>query len=58
MRGPETQEAPLPCHKRGEPVLPGRNPDDFEAPALAWNAEDRLICEGIKPQRRGCLRQR
>lgn len=51
--GTETQEALLPYHKRREKVLLGRNPDDFDAPALAWNAEDRLICEGIKPQHRG-----
>ena len=50
---PDTQEALLAYHKRGEKVLLGRNPDDFEAPALAWNADDRLICEGIEPQRRG-----
>lgn len=51
--GPETQEDLLPYHRRGEAILLGRDPDDFEAPALAWNAENRLICEGIHPVKRG-----
>jgi hypothetical protein len=51
--GPDTQDALLVCHQRREKVLLGRNPDDFEAPALAWNAEGRLICDGIEPQRAG-----
>ena len=43
----------LPDHKRGEEVLLGRDPDDFNAPALAWNAKNELICEGIQPVVRG-----
>lgn len=50
---PDTQEDLLPYHKSGESILLGRDPDDFDAPALAWNADNRLICEGIKPVKRG-----
>lgn len=50
---PDTQEDLIPYHKSGAQVLLGRDPDDFSAPALAWNAENRLICEGIKPVKRG-----
>jgi putative transposase len=50
--GPETQEALLPYHGQGE-ILLGRDPDDYSAPALAWNAENKLICEGIEPVRPG-----
>jgi len=46
--GPDTQEALLRYHGKG-PILLGRNPDDLIAPALAWNAEGDLICEGIAP---------
>ncbi len=34
----DTQEALLPYHKSGQAILLGRDPDDFSAPALAWNA--------------------
>ena len=50
--GPETQEQLRPYHKKG-PILLGRDPDDFAAPALAWNEKDRLICQGIMPVARG-----
>ena len=51
--GPETQDALLPYHKRDK-ILLGRDPDNLAAPALAWNADNELICEGIEAiQRRG-----
>jgi len=50
---PETQEDLLPYHKSGQAILLGRDPDDFSAPALAWNEDNRLICEGIMPVTRG-----
>lgn len=50
---PDTQENLLPYHRQGEAVLLGRDPDDFSAPALAWNARNDLICEGIQPVARG-----
>ena len=50
---PDTQQDLLPYHKTGEAVLLGRDPDDFTAPALAWNARNELICEGIQPVARG-----
>ena len=46
--GPETQEALLRHHKRDR-ILLGRNPDDFSAPAIVWDAAGNLICEGIAP---------
>ena len=46
---PNTQRDLKSCHERGEAILPGRDPDDFAAPALAWNAKNELICEGIQP---------
>jgi len=50
--GPETQAALLPHHKRDR-ILLGRNPDDFSAPAIAWDAAGNLICEDIAPIERG-----
>ena len=50
---PDTQQDLLPYHKSGEAVLLGGEPDDFTAPALAWNAKNELICEGIQPVARG-----
>ena len=50
---PETQADLLPYHKSGQAILLGRDPDDFSVPALAWNEDDRLICEGIMPVKRG-----
>ena len=49
---PDTQQDLLPYHKNGE-ILLGRDPDNFTAPALAWNAKNELICEGIQPVARG-----
>lgn len=45
---PNTQAALLPWHGAGQ-ILFGRNPDDFDAPAVAFDAEGRLICEEILP---------
>lgn len=50
---PDTQNVLLPYHKKGVAVLLGRDPDDFAVPALAWNAKNELICEGIQPVMRG-----
>lgn len=50
--GPETQAALLPFHGKGKSNL-GRDPEDFDAPALAFDDAGRLICEGIEPARRG-----
>ncbi|MCX7299918.1 MAG: hypothetical protein NTX73_05995 [Rhodobacterales bacterium] len=50
--GPETQDALLRHHKKG-PILLGRDPDDFSAPAIAWDADGNLICQGIAPVQRG-----
>lgn len=50
---PDTQEDLIDYHKSKAQILLGRDPDDFSAPALAWNADNRLICEGIKPVKRG-----
>ena len=49
---PDTQQDLLPYHKKGA-ILLGRDPDDLTAPALAWNAKNALICEGIQPVARG-----
>lgn len=46
--GPDTQADLLPYHGKGQRILLGRNPDDFEAPALAFNEDRRLICENIE----------
>ena len=51
--GPETQDDLLPYHKSGQAILLGRDPDDFTAPALAWNADNELICESITAVTRG-----
>lgn len=52
---PETQEFLLDYHKpkKGVRILLGRNPDDFEQPALAYNEAGTLICEGILPVKHG-----
>jgi putative transposase len=51
--GPETQADLLPYHGKGRAVLLGRDPDDFSAPAIAFDADGRLICEGIAHVKRG-----
>lgn len=50
--GPETQAALLPWHKQGQ-ILVGRDPDNFEAPAVAFDSEGYLICKGIEPVKAG-----
>lgn len=46
---PETQQELLTYHQSGQQILLGRDPDDFSAPALAWNEKNELICEAIMP---------
>ena len=49
---PDTQAELLPWHGKGQ-IFFGRNPDDFDAPAVAFTAEGRLICKGIQPVKAG-----
>lgn len=51
--GPETQEALLRFHGTGRRILLGQNPDDFSAPAIAYDDAGNLICRGIEPVKRG-----
>ena len=51
--GPSTQQALLEHHGTGEKVLLGRDPDDFSAPAIAFDEAGHLICEGIEPVQAG-----
>jgi putative transposase len=51
--GPETQDTLLRFHGGGKRVQIGRDPDDLGQPALAWDMDGRLICEGIEPIRPG-----
>ena len=51
--GPETQQTLLRHHGTGQRILLGRDPDDYSAPALAYDADGNRICEGIEPIRRG-----
>ena len=51
--GASTQEALLPWHGTGKRVLLGRDPGDFNAPALAFDEDGNLICEGIEPVKAG-----
>jgi len=51
--GPSTQEKLLPYHGTGKRILLGRDPDDFSAPALAFDENGHLICEGIEPVKAG-----
>ena len=50
---PVSQEALLPYHKSGQKILLGRDPDDFSAPAIAFDDDGNLICEGIVPVQAG-----
>lgn len=50
---PDTQEDLLRYHGGGERILLGRNPDEFEQPALAYDDAGNLICEGILPVKAG-----
>lgn len=46
--GPETQQDLLNWHGKGQ-ILIGRDPDNFDAPAVAFNDQGRLICKDIEP---------
>ena len=46
---PDTQDALLCQHGGGQRILLGRNPDDVDQPALAYDEAGNLICEGILP---------
>ena len=50
---PDTQDALLKHHGGGNRILLGRNPDDFDQPALAYDEAGNLICEGIHPVKPG-----
>lgn len=50
---PVSQEALLPFHKSGQKILLGRDPEDFSAPAIAFDEDGNLICEGIAPMQAG-----
>ena len=50
---PTTQADLLPYNGKGQRIMLGRDPDDFSAPALAFDADGQLICEGIAPVARG-----
>lgn len=50
---PTTQLTLLKHHGTGQKILLGRDPDDFSAPALAFDLKGNLICEGIEPVQRG-----
>jgi len=43
-----TQETLLRHHGTGRQILLGRDPDDYAAPAIAFDAHGNLICEGIE----------
>lgn len=45
--GPDTQDALLAWHGKGQ-VLVGINPHDFEAPAVAYDPDGRLIADDIE----------
>ncbi len=49
---PDTQAALLRWHGKGQ-ILIGRDPDDFEAPAVAFADTGRLICKDIMPVKAG-----
>ena len=47
-----SQAALLPWHKKGQ-ILIGRDPDSFDAPAVAFDDRGELICDGILPVKQG-----
>lgn len=49
---PDTQAALLPWHGKGQ-ILIGIDPDDFEAPAVAFDDAGKLICKNIMPVKAG-----
>ncbi len=50
---PTTQGELLPFHGAGKRILLGRDPDELSAPAMAFDEDGRLICEGIEYVVRG-----
>jgi putative transposase len=46
---PATQVTLLDYHGKDQKILLGRDPDDFNAPAIAFDLDGNLICEGIEP---------
>ncbi len=50
---PTTQSYLLPYHGNGQRILFGRDPDNFAAPAIAFDEDNRLICEAIEYVSRG-----
>lgn len=50
--GPETQQYLLAWHGKGQ-ILIGRDPDNFDAPAVAFDDQGRLICKDITPVKAG-----
>lgn len=46
--GPETQQDLKQWHGKGQ-ILIGRDPDNFNSPAVAFNDLGELICKGIEP---------
>ncbi|WP_457650339.1 transposase domain-containing protein [Profundibacter sp.] len=50
---PYTQSELLPFHGKGQRIIFGRDPDDLTAPAIAFDKDNRLICEGIEYVSRG-----
>ena len=51
--GPLTMDALVPYHGKGQRILLGRNPDALGEPALAFDEDSALICEGIAAIERG-----
>lgn len=51
--GASTQNALLEFHRAKKRVMLGRDPDDFSAPAVAFDDNGDLICEGIEPIKAG-----
>lgn len=49
----DTQEKLLRFHGKDQQILLGRDPYDFSAPAIAYDAAGHFICEGIIPVARG-----
>ncbi len=51
--GPDTQSAMLRHHGGGKRILLAVDPDDFTAPAIAFDGDGRLICEDVECVQRG-----
>lgn len=51
--GPDTQDALLRFHGTGKRILLGRDPDDFSAPAMAYDEDGVFICRDIEPVKPG-----